>query len=477
MLRDIQARTRSVSAALYNSGLKKAEIRDLGGAESCLLCAVELDKYNFRARDLLGLIYMEMGRSGDALSLWSVSSMLSKRNTAEIPNAIAYLKKANSNKATVERMDSAIKLFNQALLFLRQKSEDMAYIQLKKAIELNPNFVDALNLLTLYYIKRRSKDKALALINQTLAIDVYNQTALRYYNELYPKRKLEPRSAERRQPQRTRDASVNQNTGSNPVYKPNIKSNDVRKAERTKKRIQKTIINDGILKRIFSYAVAPVLVFFIMTFFVVPNIMNSRDKTIEENELTISRLLSELDGTGFEKDIVLNELQMENERLTLRINDMQVNARRMAHENVMASIYTNIITGDYALAAMMLETLNVEEVSEDFAEQVERVKQIVYPNASEQFYKNGVARYLDGQYIDAMRDLLNSLYFYADVQGVRDFRDEVNYYLGIITHDSSDFAAAIEYFGTVVDSYKSSPFYYDAVERQKRAQNSFNAVN
>jgi tetratricopeptide (TPR) repeat protein len=450
----------------------------LGGAESCLLCAVELDKYNYHARDLLGLVYMEVGRVGDALTQWTVSSLLGKRNTAEHTNAVAFLKRTNANKAAIERMDGAVRLYNQALTFLRQKSEDIAYIQLKKAIELNPNLVDALNLLTLYYIKQRSKDKALTLINQTLAIDVYNQTALRYYNELYPKRKLEPRSMGKQQPQRTKEVAVKQGAEGKPVYKPSVKAKDAQNGESTHRKFFRQPKGENkLLKRLLTYAAAPVLVFFVMAFFAMPNIMNSRDKTIEENESIISRLLSELGVIEFENSFVLNELQLENERLTLRINDMQANARRLAHENVMAMVNMNIITGEYAAAALMLERLNNEEFSENFAEQVERVMQIVYPNASEQFYKDGIAKYLDGEYIDAMRDLLNSLRFYADVQGVRDFRDEVYYYLGIISHDSSDFAAAIEYFGMVVDSYKSSPFYYDAVERQKRAQNSFNAVN
>jgi tetratricopeptide (TPR) repeat protein len=474
MLRDIQAKTKDVSAALYNTGLKKAEIRDLGGAESYLLCALELDKHNSCARDLLGLVYMETGRVGDAIIQWTVGAALYKRNATETVNSTAYLKKVNSNKMAIERMDSSIRLYNQALMFLRQKSEDMAYIQLKKAIELNPNLVDALNLLTLYYIKRRSKDKALALINQTLAIDVYNQTALRYYNELYPKRKLEPRTVERQPPQRANRVAANQNEESKPVYKPKVKAKDVRNNESTLNNFFGRLLGDGkLIKRVLSYAVLPVLVFFLMTFIVVPNIIDSRDKAIEEYKFEISELRSELVNSGFS----IHELLAENENLASRIEGLQASVRQMAHENEMVRVNNNIIAGDYIAAAMTLERFNINEFSDDFIEQVERAKLIAYPNASERLYRDGVAKFLESEYENAMNDLLNSLRFYIDVQGVRDFRDEVYYYLGILSHDSSDFAEAIEYFGMVVDSYKSSPFYYDAVERQKRAQNSYNAVN
>jgi len=43
-------------------------------------------------------------------------------------------------------------LYNKALEDFRAKSEDIAIIELKKAISLNPDFHEAMNLLGIFYI-------------------------------------------------------------------------------------------------------------------------------------------------------------------------------------------------------------------------------------------------------------------------------------------------------------------------------------
>ena len=57
----------------YNRGLELAKARDLSGAAECLKRALQFNKYHTDARNLLGLIFYEMGETSDALVQWVIS--------------------------------------------------------------------------------------------------------------------------------------------------------------------------------------------------------------------------------------------------------------------------------------------------------------------------------------------------------------------------------------------------------------------
>lgn len=57
----------------YNRGLELAKTRDLSGAADYLKRALHFNKYHTDARNLLGLIFYEMGETSDALVQWVIS--------------------------------------------------------------------------------------------------------------------------------------------------------------------------------------------------------------------------------------------------------------------------------------------------------------------------------------------------------------------------------------------------------------------
>lgn len=85
----IYKKTARVSDIYYNKGLEKARVRDLSGAIETLKVSLMINKYNINARNLLGLIYCEMGEVVEALSQWVMSKNLAPDdNVAE-----SYIKK------------------------------------------------------------------------------------------------------------------------------------------------------------------------------------------------------------------------------------------------------------------------------------------------------------------------------------------------------------------------------------------------
>ena len=66
----------AMSNYYYNDGLAKANVRDLSGAALSLRQSLKYNKRNMEARNLLGLVYFEMGEAVLALSEWIISKNL-----------------------------------------------------------------------------------------------------------------------------------------------------------------------------------------------------------------------------------------------------------------------------------------------------------------------------------------------------------------------------------------------------------------
>ena len=169
-----------VSNHFYNEGLEKAQVRDLSGAVVSLRQSLRFNKENIDARNLLGLVYFEMGESVAAMSEWVISNNIQGEQNL----ASAYLNEIQKNQNKLETLSQTIKKYNQALAYCYQGSLDLAVIQLRKVLSLNPHFVRARQLLALLYINDRSFGKARRQLNECRAIDVGNTTTLRYLREI-----------------------------------------------------------------------------------------------------------------------------------------------------------------------------------------------------------------------------------------------------------------------------------------------------
>lgn len=177
---DIYEKIQNASKLLYNQGLQKAKLRDLSGAIDILKRSLKLDKNNIDARNLLGLIYFELGEVVSALQQWVISKHMKETDNI----AVGYIERIHHNQHKLDTLNTAVKKYNQAILYIQQQSEDLAIIQLKKVISLNPNFVKAYCLLALCYIHQNSHSKAKRYLLKVLSIDKNNYVALKYYESI-----------------------------------------------------------------------------------------------------------------------------------------------------------------------------------------------------------------------------------------------------------------------------------------------------
>lgn len=169
-----------VANLFYNEGLAKAEVRDLSGAIASLRQALKFNKNHVEARNLLGLVYFEMGETVAALSEWVISiNIRPKKNVAD-----DYINDVQSNLTQKETINQTIKKYNQALAYCNSDSNDLAIIQLKKVVSLNPRFVKAHQLLALLYMNAEEWERAQRILRKCLKVDVNNTTTLRYLKEV-----------------------------------------------------------------------------------------------------------------------------------------------------------------------------------------------------------------------------------------------------------------------------------------------------
>ena len=75
----------------------------------------------------------ETGEVVEALTEWVISKNYQPRDNAES----RYLNEIQNNPSRLDTINQTIKKYNQALLYCRQDSRDLAIIQLKKVLSLN----------------------------------------------------------------------------------------------------------------------------------------------------------------------------------------------------------------------------------------------------------------------------------------------------------------------------------------------------
>lgn len=173
-------KAQNTSNYYYNIGYDRASARDLSGAIESLLQALRYNKRNVPARNLLGLIYYEMGEAVQAMSEWVMSINYQQENNL----ATKYLKELKKDPARLESVDQLARKFNMAIQYAHSEDYDLSILQLKSALSDNPHFVKGYLLLALLYIGTDNYEKARVTLRRILKIDKANSLAVHYLREM-----------------------------------------------------------------------------------------------------------------------------------------------------------------------------------------------------------------------------------------------------------------------------------------------------
>ena len=207
---DINQKCNSISNSLYNVGLDRVRLRDLSSASVLLKRSLSFNKKNIAARNLLGLVYYEMGEVACALVQWVISLNLEpERNDAEF-----YIDELRRKSGKLETYNYALEKYNMGLKYAQNNNEDLAVLQLRRAVDSNKSFIKARLLLALIYMKHEEYGKSNREVTAILRIEPSNSLALSLDSMLRSKRKPTPQQKEKEKKEVTESDIINP-----PIYR------------------------------------------------------------------------------------------------------------------------------------------------------------------------------------------------------------------------------------------------------------------
>lgn len=381
-------RIMNMSNLYYNDGLEKATVRDLTGAVTSLRQSLKFNKNNIDARNLLGLVYFEMGEVVAALSEWVISkNMRPQKNVAD-----DYIEMVQSNASRLESINSTIKKYNQALVYCNQDSKDLAIIQLKKVLSLNPKFVRAHQLLALLYIDSEQWEKAKRELVKCCNIDTNNTMTRRYMKIVDAV--LEPDEGVRSDGKRKTEEAVRYQSDNEIIIQPL----NVKEPKRSG------------LGTLFNVAIGIVIGLAAMYFLVMPSTVKSeKDKANEQ----VNQISAQLDV----KTSTIAELEAERDELEKQITTLQNELEGYVGEGGTLKVFDGLMdaakgyveTGDALATANYLEeieeTIDISQTSAAFQELYSALFAKIGPAVSAHYYEIGYEAYRNELYEDAINNL------------------------------------------------------------------------
>lgn len=439
-----------ISNLYYNRGLEKAKVRDLSGAVLMLKKSLEMNKRNTNARNLLGLVFYEMGETVAALSEWVISKHFqSKENDADI-----YMGKIQENPTKLDNMNQAIKKYNIALESAKQGSDDLAIIQLKKVVSLNPHFIRALQFLALLYMKNNEFEKARRSLMRASKIDISNTTTLRYLTEL--------------------NEMVNGgNNGQAPYWSD---GNDTNSNDPLTHSIAPISSYKEDKPNILAFVslVAGVLIGIAVVFFlIVPTVKDNIRKEYEKEELDFSSQLNVQLATINSKDKEIESLNTKLEEAERKLQDLASEAYdEEMYDNLLSAfrLYIGVKTAENAseddilnLAEAISKVMPDSMESEVAKESYSMMKEEIFPLAFKAEYEVGRG-YFDANDYEKAAKSLEKAYIYNPVY------DYTLYYLGKTYQELKDTEKAVIYYGELIENCPDSSLVDYATQRLESLQ-------
>lgn len=422
-----------LSNAYYNEGLDKAKVRDLSGAVISLRQSLKISKRNTNARNLLGLVYFEMGEVVDALSQWILSRSFQKEgNLAE-----EYIQSVQDNQARLATINTTIKKYNQSLIYCEQESYDLAVIQLKKILSTNPNLLKGHQLLALLYMKMDNYERARVELERVLDIDRTNTRALRYLKELDT---AEGRT-DRRRPRPVKEQEENRDaiaytSGNETIIQP-IGMKDYSWLQ-------------AVLNVVIGIAIGVAVMWFLimpaqqqMTNSELNDAVAEYSSQLESRTAALASLQTELDTVKSESEIAIAAAAEAASKIDL-------------YEGLLEA-YRSYTEEDMKGALDQIESLDKETLPEDAKVLYDSIFQEVGTAAVDELYKSGYDLYQKREYEAAITDLLRC-YQLDETNG------DAAYFLARSYHGAGDTVNAKIYYQIVINGWPNTKKATDAAK-------------
>lgn len=406
----------------YNQGLERSNVRDLSGAIESLKKSLRFDKTNIQARNLLGLVLFETGEAVSAMGEWVISKSLQPKDN----DAGRYLDAVQKNPAQLETVNQTIKKYNQALLYCKQNSTDLAIIQLKKVLSLNPKLVKGHQLLALLYMKENKFEQAKKSLRAAMKIDSSNTITLRYMKETNQML----RSANSGKKKKKEDDLISYKSGNDLIIQPT--------------KFKETSGFATILTILLGVAIGVA----VTCFLVVPSV---RQKAKSDANTSVVQANDTITTKNQQITNLENQIEDLNQQVSSAKDDSEATSNKINSYDQLLSAYKSFQEGDITAAGDALSGVNEENLSDTAKEIYESINATVNDQYLQVTYAESYQAYSSHNYEDAKTG------FEKVVEMDETYQDgNAIYYLAQTYRNLGENEKAIEYYQKVIDGYPNT---------------------
>ncbi len=413
-----------MSNRYYNRGLEKAEIRDLTGAVEDLRQSLKLYKRNTQARNLLGLVYFEMGETVNAMAEWVLSEHYQKDKNI----ASDYIETLKTNAVLLDTINSSIKKYNQALNLCKQDSLDVAKISLKRVVSNNPRLISAHLLLALILMKEEDYAAAKKELILVRRIDRGNITAA-----LYLRMAEENLNTDSKRKKKTSENAVTIQSGNDIIIQPNTRK-------------------ENSFVSIMINVLIGLVIGLLVGWFVLGPIRINIQKSEENKELAEAYEEINLKNASISSySQQVDSLQYQYDTLKDQMNAYEgANGAFEGYKYLLLAVkeYSKGESADKNMIAQYLDKIDKngsEKLNEtEFVEVYNLLKTSIGESVADSFYENGFNAYRQEDYITALENFKKAVEYNPE-------NVDALYYLACTYLANKDYDNAKYYFNTVIN--------------------------
>ncbi len=406
----------------YNDGLRRAKMRDLSGAIESLNRALRFNKRHIDARNLLGLVYYEFGEPVLGMREWVISKNFSpKNNRAEL-----YLEKIAHGSGALKQLNQTVKKYNQAIEYCQQGNRDLAKIQLKKVITMNPKMVRARQLLALLHMQDNEWEAARKELHAAGKIDMSNPRTIEYMQEV--KSVLSHESEKKKKKKASKPVTV-----------------DFRDVNEAAVMPRQTLVEtlDNMKGGIFNILIGGIIGLLVTVFLVVPTVRQNANSTAANALVSANE-----EAAGHASDIVALNAQIDD--LTKRLDKYEGQADvKDSYEQLMRALsLMNAEEPDARLAQNELSKVNKKLLESEGKSTYSALSMIVEGALADQIFEEGEEAFKKDDFpaaIEAYKQVVKMDKTYGDGQAL--FNLARSYQL------SEDYVMAVKYFNKVTELF------------------------
>lgn len=412
----------------YNRGLDRARVKDLSGAIVSLTRALKYNKRNTDARNLLGLIYYQMGEIVPALGEWVISVHFRERGNL----AAEYIERIQNSPAKLAAADRVIQRYNQALAYIKEKNDEMAVIELKKVVGMSPTYVKAYQVLGLLYMRRKQYRNARKVLMRAVKVDRNNMDTLRYMREL---NQVYKRSDQDRR------SGFQQISDPNPIVIEENSSPDIRE------------YNTGFLSFV-NVLIGIVIGAAVIWLLIVPSITKRNAASYNQQVVEYSAQIAERNKEIDDLQNEISDLQAQLAKYQTEVGDTVNDAG--ASQQLLWQAMAAYLHDDTYEAGNAIAGIDPSALAESNEKQIyEQLRERTADAVTDALYSQALASYEEG-------DFLGSIEGFTKVLRMDSGYNSAIFYMGRAYHQLGDLVNAATYYKRLIQSAPDTQMAEDA---------------